>query len=401
MTEPVLIIGAGPAGSASAMHLLKAGLQPVIVEAVRFPRYHIGESLTTECVDALNRLGLADRLAALSAPKKQGVRIFSKHPENSFFIGAGDAWQVERDRFDSMLLETAVTRGSEHIHGRVQKLERTEQGDWRMEIRLADGGTEQRRARFVIDASGQERFSIKKGLLGPAREGGYARQIALFAQYEDINKQPNDAYDTLIHHREIHEWVWMIPLSETVYSVGLVLPVKDFKACKLPMEAFLDKHLLSFTPPLVERMRGARRINRVRAISSYSYRIDEYAKNGLFCVGDSHGFIDPIFSFGVEFAVLEAEYLGRTLQQCSRRDPADWPQLAQEYMQVTTAAQAVVEDMLAYFWAHPWGFAAMAHVRHKQEFLEIFAGRVYEIEPGEGLRQMRANMQTDHAAATA
>jgi flavin-dependent dehydrogenase len=328
------------------------------------------------------------------------VRIFSKHPENSFFVGAGDAWQVERDRFDRMLLETAIERGGEHIHGRVQRLSQTDTGDWLMTIRLADGRMQQRRARFVIDASGQERFSIKKGLFGPAREGDYSRQIALFAQYEGVNKQPKDACDTLIHHREIHEWVWMIPLSETVYSVGLVLPVTDFKAGKLPMEEFLDKHLLSFTDPLVERLRTAKRINQVRAISSYSYRIDEYVRDGLFCVGDSHGFIDPIFSFGVEFAVLEAEYVGKTLQQCSRCDPSEWPRLAREYMQVTTDGQAVVEDMLAYFWAHPWGFANMAHVRHKQEFLEIFAGRVYEMEAGEGLRHMRASMQEDHAAAT-
>ena len=393
MTESVLIIGGGPAGSASAMNLLKAGLLPVIIESETFPRYHIGESLTTECVDALNRLDLSEQLEALSAPKKQGVRIFSKHPENSFFIGAGDAWQVEREKFDSMMLDIAVERGCEHIQGRVQRLERTDDTGWTMYIRLPDGTSVQRQARFVIDASGQERFSIKKGLLGPVREGDYSHQIAFFGQYRGVNKQANDAYDTLIHHREVHEWVWMIPLSESVYSVGLVLPVKDFKANKLPKENFLDNRLLSFTDPLVERMKTAQRISAVRAVSSYSYRIDDYARDGLFCVGDSHGFIDPIFSFGVEFAVVEAEYVGKAIARCSNSDPSDWPKHADDYMQVTAAGQAVVEDMLAYFWAHPWGFANMAHVRHKDEFLEMFAGRVYETDPGPGLKKMRATMQ--------
>ncbi|MCU7814960.1 MAG: tryptophan 7-halogenase [Candidatus Thiodiazotropha sp. (ex Lucinoma kastoroae)] len=399
MTDSVLIIGAGPAGSASAMNLLKAGFQPIIIEAESFPRYHIGESLTTECVDALSRLGLEEQLSRLSAPRKQGVRIFSKHPENNFFVGAGDAWQVERARFDNMMMENALARGCEHIHGRVQRLAREDDGDWQMEIRLKDNSTMQRNARFVIDASGQERFSIKQGLLGPVQEGGYSRQIALFAQYENINKQAQDAYDTLIHHREINEWVWMIPLSETVYSVGLVLPVTNYKAGKLPMEEFLDKHLLSFTPALVERMKTAKRISEVRAIASYSYRIDHYAENGLFCVGDSHGFIDPIFSFGVEFAVIEAEYVGKFIVKCSQTDPAEWQRHADDYMRVTSAGQAVVEDMLSYFWAHPWGFANMAHVRYKEEFLEMFAGRVYEIEAGEGLRHMRSALNVGHATA--
>ncbi|MCP4936811.1 MAG: hypothetical protein GY927_22060 [bacterium] len=59
-------------------------------------------------------------------------------------------------------------------------------------------------------------------------------------------------------------------------------------------------------------------------------------------------------------------------------------------MDVTANAQSVIQDMLNYFWAHPWGFAHMAHARHKEEFLELFAGRIYEIEPGEGLQKMRA-----------
>ena len=112
VSEPAIIVGGGPAGCASALNLIHAGLEPTIIEAEAFPRFHIGESLTTECTDALNRLGLRAELANLAAPRKTGVRIFSANPENSFYVGAGDAWQVERARFDEMLLETAVKRGA-------------------------------------------------------------------------------------------------------------------------------------------------------------------------------------------------------------------------------------------------------------------------------------------------
>ena len=46
MKTDVVIVGGGPAGSASAMFLAREGIKPVIVEAEKFPRYHIGESLT-------------------------------------------------------------------------------------------------------------------------------------------------------------------------------------------------------------------------------------------------------------------------------------------------------------------------------------------------------------------
>ena len=391
LRDRVLIIGGGPAGSTSAMNLIAEGMTPIIVESVGFPRFHIGESLTTECVHALNRLGLEAALQTLRAPQKQGVRIFSKHPQNSFFVGAGDAWQVERARFDQMLLETAVARGAQLIHGKVVALRR-EDGEWLADIALPDEPQQTIHAHFVIDASGQDRFSVRQGILGPIREGDYARQIAFFSQFEGVERQPNDHFDTLIHHRGDFEWVWMIPLSEQVTSIGLVLPVEAFKTRKQPAEQFLDTGLANFSVPVAERVGNARRVGPVRTMSNYSYRIDEFARDGLFCVGDSHAFIDPIFSFCVEFVVKEAEYVRRAIVACRDSDPREWPAHAVQYMRVTTDGQRVVEDMLAYFWKYPWGFAHMAHVRHKDEFLEIFAGRIYEIDPGEGLNKMRATL---------
>ena len=49
MKCPVLIIGGGPAGSATAMFLKMQGIGSTIVERMEFPRYHIGESMTGEC----------------------------------------------------------------------------------------------------------------------------------------------------------------------------------------------------------------------------------------------------------------------------------------------------------------------------------------------------------------
>jgi len=387
MKENVLIIGGGPAGSASAMNLLQKGFSPTIIESESFPRYHIGESLTTECVDALNRLGLSEQLQALKAPQKQGVRVFSKHPENSFYIGAGDAWQVERATFDTMMLNEAQKRGAKHIQAKVKKL--TQQTDnWILEL---DNG-QSLESRFVIDASGQQRLSHKQGLFGPIKDGTYQHQVAFFAQYHGIKRKNSDQFDTLIFHIDSHAWCWMIPLSEDVTSIGLVVPVDQYKQKKLKPDLFMDHRLSNFSLPMMERTKDATRISEVRTMSNYSYCIDEYCRDGLFCVGDSHRFIDPIFSFGVEFAVVEAAYVARAIEKCCKT-PSKANEHHHEYMQCTTQAQNIIEDILAYFWAHPWGFANMAHFRHADEFLEIFAGRIYETEPGEGLLKVREELQ--------
>lgn len=396
--ETIPIIGGGPAGTASAMNLLRHGFRPVIVEQDSFPRFHIGESLTTECVDALNRLDLQAKLAGLSAPGKKGVRIFSRHPENSFYVGAGDAWQVERARFDSMLLDTAIERGAQRLQGRAHKLVFGDE-QWHLEVQLADGTAHDISSRFVIDASGQQRFSQRQGLFGPLQEGRYARQIAFFSQFEQVTRQPQDAWDTLIFHRDMHEWCWMIPLSESVTSVGMVLPVEIWKQHKQPADTFLDTRLREFSEPLGLRLSPAVRVGPVRTVSNYSYKMEPYAARGLFCVGDSHRFIDPIFSFGVEFAVLEAEYAGKAIFACSQRETAAWDEQIDDYLRITGDAQNIIEDMLHYFWAYPWGFANMAHVRYKDEFLELFAGRLYETGEGEGLKRMRDTLAGDRNTA--
>lgn len=390
MKEEVLIIGGGPAGTASAMNLLREGFQPVIIEADSFPRFHIGESLTTECVDTLNRLGLDQQLRELTPPRKTGVRIFSKKPTNSFFIGAGDAWQVERSRFDTMMLDEAVNRSAKHLCGKVTSIERKEKL-WMLTART-DKGEIEMTARFVIDASGQNRFTQKRGLFGDMIEGDYAHKISFFSQFEGCTQQEIDQHDTLIFHREHHEWVWMIPLSETLTSIGLVVPVEDFKKSKLSMEAFLEQGIASFSEPLRERVHAAKRVGDARAVSNYSFSIEEYCREGLFCVGDSHRFIDPIFSFGVQFAVVEAEYVAKAIAACAKSDRSAWQPIHEHYMKVTSDAQDVIQDLLTYFWVHPWGFANMVHQRYAEEFLEIFAGRIYEAEAGEGLSRMRMDL---------
>lgn len=389
MNETVLIMGGGPAATASAMNLLKLGFQAMIIESETFPRFHIGESLTTECVDALNRLGLEQALKKLKAPRKKGVRIFSHHPENSFYVGAGDAWQVERAKFDDMMLREAKLRGAQHITGRVQNIHQ-EESLWRITVQTVHG-LKNFSSRFVIDATGQQRFTQKKDLWSTLENGGYAHQVALFGQFDGVQHADTDMHDTLIFHRENHEWAWMIPLNEVTTSIGLVLPIEDFKKSGLTMNDFFMDHIQCFSAPLIQRTQNIKQVGKVRAVSNYSFSIAEYARDGLFCVGDSHRFIDPIFSFGVQFAVVEAEYAAQAILQCSQsnNDIQQWPPIHQQYMHITTQAQNVIQDLLSYFWKHPWGFANMAHQRYNDEFLEIFAGRIYEIEPGTGLTKIR------------
>jgi len=107
----VVIIGGGPAGSISAALLNKAGLDVVVLERARFPRFVIGESLLPICNDVLKEAGLFERVDAQGYQVKTGA-VFLRGNDiceydfsDQFTAGASWTWQVPRAEFDNILIE--------------------------------------------------------------------------------------------------------------------------------------------------------------------------------------------------------------------------------------------------------------------------------------------------------
>src|SRR5438270_6655628 len=86
MKTDVLIIGGGPGGSATAMFLAREGIKPIIVEAERFPRYHIGESMTGAGGKVLRDLNLSDEMYKRKHPTKQGVKVYGQSAKGTWFV---------------------------------------------------------------------------------------------------------------------------------------------------------------------------------------------------------------------------------------------------------------------------------------------------------------------------
>src|SRR6266705_5761386 len=119
-TQDVLIIGAGPAGSAAGALLAEMGHRVLVLEREKFPRYHIGESLLPFTFHPLQRLGLIDRMRQSAFIKKHSVQFISQSGKASqpfYFLSryeqdVAQTWQVLRSEFDLMLMENARAKGA-------------------------------------------------------------------------------------------------------------------------------------------------------------------------------------------------------------------------------------------------------------------------------------------------
>lgn len=117
----VIIVGAGPAGSACAIRCAQAGLKVLVIERAVFPREKVcGDCINPGCWPILERLGVAHRMFELPHSSLAEVRFVSLSGEAIAFpldASAHGEIAMKRAYFDNLLLERAIECGAEVRQG--------------------------------------------------------------------------------------------------------------------------------------------------------------------------------------------------------------------------------------------------------------------------------------------
>ena len=305
----VLVLGGGPAGSTAGAMLAAAGIETVIVEGERFPRSHVGESLLPHTLPLLDRLGVHDVVRSLPHTRRTDGASFVTRDGGRHVVYWFDealppavphAYQVRRDEFDQALLDHARARGAEVLQGW-----RATTPKWEghrlvgLVVRDPEGNEHLLRSRAFLDASGQSSFlASRMGWRFPYQRH---RKAAAVSHFRGVwLPEGREASNITIALTE-GGWFWLIPFADDTVSVGAVLDVEKWRARAGTPESLFAAGVEA-TPEVGRRLAGAERVIPFSASQNFSYRVMHIGGDGFCMIGDSAGFLDPIFSTGLFIA---------------------------------------------------------------------------------------------------
>jgi flavin-dependent dehydrogenase len=311
----VTILGAGLCGKAAAMQLAAAGLRVVCIEPEEATRQAVGESLDWSAPDLLNALGLP-----MEDLVKGGLATWKRHVTVKLRDGASEhyvpgAWlakapfhvelrtmHVDRLRLDEELLKRTLASGVAMVRNTVVKVERD--GERVVAVHTAEG------ARFsspwFIDASGFASSLLPREFDLPAIQFGPPK-VAIWAYFAISELVEGTSLYMEPLRTEYLDWVWEIPISPQVVSVGYVTTGAAMKARReqgLAVEDIFRKQLLKF--PRFEALMQAGSLGPCNVTAFRSRVYDGVAGPNWFVAGEAASMVDPITANGVTAALRHA-----------------------------------------------------------------------------------------------
>ena len=390
-----IVMGAGPSGSTTATLVAKAGFSVLLVERERFPRRHVGESLMPDIYFVFEKLGILDKLKQSGYAKKVGVQFVNHAGRESapFLFRWNDpnewseTWHVPRPEFDQLLFDTAAENGADAVQG-VRVLDVLMDGERAVGAKLqftnTDGTTETHeiRSKVVVDATGQS--AILSSKLGLRRVNPDLKKAAIWGHFKGAKRdtEHGGVYTIVLHTNQRKSWFWYIPQADDVVSIGVVGD-NDYmlKGRGTPSEVFFQE--VDKCPALQWRMEGATQVDELVVAKEFSYLTDRSAGDGWTLVGDAWGFIDPVYSSGVFFALKSGELASECIVDALKANDPSAERLGKWVPGFKEKTNWVRKLVNAFY---SGGFRVGKFVKefphHRGELTDLLVGRVFNDRVG-------------------
>lgn len=352
----IVIVGGAFSGGSTALRMKRERPEArvLIIEKSREFDRKVGESCSELAGCFMTRKLNLDDYLARNHIVKHGLRHWFTSEGNECFgrcaeIGAQfqvrlPSYQIDRSTFDQHILDLAVEAGCELWRpANVKSVELGGIGKNQIEADV-DGERRTVSAAWVVDASGKASFLPRKlgyhkpldghpvnaiwGRFSNVRDLDHYEIKSRFKEYAYAVSSPRS---TATNHLVGHGWwCWLIPLKNGDLSAGLVYDERFFTPDKkASLSETLHHHLLTH-PVGREMFAGATPIERdTRTYKHVSYSTSKVADAGWLVVGDAAGFIDPLYSQGLDYcchtvAAAEKILISSLIGNCVKQATMDY-----------------------------------------------------------------------------
>jgi flavin-dependent dehydrogenase len=306
----VAVIGAGPAGAATARQLSQAGCRVLLLERSRFDAPRVGESLAPETQPLLNQLGVWRPFLALSPLPSYGTRSAwgsSELRSHSHLVSPyGCGWHVDRLAFDRMLANAAADTGALLRYGTTcVGYDRSVDGRWA--LRLSERGSgvpSTTRARVLVDATGRSASVARR--LGAERIV-FDRLVAVAALFRQVD---NTAEGYVLVEATPYGWWYSAPVAA---DQMIAMLMTDSDICRQAEMSSTERwhELLAQAPETAARVAGVTTWG-PRVFTAQSQRLHRTTHDDPWlAVGDACLAVDPISGSGIVRALRSAQAAAR------------------------------------------------------------------------------------------
>jgi flavin-dependent dehydrogenase len=322
-TWDVVIVGSGPAGSATAITLARCGQRVLLVEKRSSRSFKLGESLPPTSI------GLVEHFVRdATGPQRQLCGLFStagnvslwasEHPSiaDFFFTATGHGLCVDRLAFDAALRANAVAAGATLLEGvSFHSCTRIADGSFNWQLTfISDGGMRQDRARYLVDCTG--RLARVARMLGVPTVPSDDRLFA-YAQWFSCADEDDDRYTRLEAAPRGWWYSNRLPGTGGHETKRLVVFHSDRDLCAARLagarqgfDQLLDDSV--HIAPLL-KAKGYRPCGTIRGAAANSQRLREFCGDAWLAVGDAAQAYDPLSSQGIDKALRTASHAGHMI----------------------------------------------------------------------------------------
>ena len=319
MISDVVVVGAGPAGSATALFLARRGFSVTLLDRAAFPRDKAcGEYLTPGAVKLLR-----DELGVLPKLMSGGAGVLTEEtivPHNRrAFSGTTSALACPRVVTDKALRDAAEAAAVCVLESfNVRQILRDSSGGFSgVSGTNADGETQTLQAKIIVGADGTHSLLARE--MGVVRPISRLQRIALVTHYKSQDKSAGVTMHLPADNTDACCGVGSVCGPDSSRNVNIVVPLSDAPQMAGRRQAYFEERLRRSFPTVWEQIGSSEQSGLLRSVGCFGHHTRRATASGAVLVGDAATFIHPFTGEGVYFALrgaqLAAEAIGAALER--------------------------------------------------------------------------------------